>query len=78
MDIGSSAGSALSNTLATAQAAPPYSPPAASKKAADSVNERKEAERSDQENASNRRDAKPKDSRGPLGGHLGQSLDIAL
>jgi hypothetical protein len=78
MDIASSTGANLANNLASAQATPPYSPPAASKKAADAVNERKEAERSDHDNASNRRDAKPKDSRSPTGGHLGQSLDIAL
>lgn len=77
MDIASSTGAALPNALGNAQSAPAYVPPAASKKAPDAVNERKEAERSDHDDNA-RRDAKPRETRGQLASHLGQSLDIAL
>lgn len=74
MEIGST-GSALPNQAANAQAAPPYAPPAASKKAPDSVNERKEAERSDRGNKQEEHSQEP---RKLAGQHLGHKLDIAL
>ncbi len=77
MDIASSTSATLPNALANSQAAPAYVPPAASKKAPDAVNERKEPERSDHDNDAHR-DAKPREQKGQLASHLGQSLDIAL
>ena len=75
MEIGS-AGSAIPNQGVNAQTTVPYTPPAASKKAPDSVNERKEAERSDQDNKHEERGQHPRKLAGQH--HLGQNLDIAL
>jgi hypothetical protein len=74
MEIGST-GPLVPNQATSAQAAPPYAPPAASKKAPDSVNERKEAERSDE---GHKRDDHGHEPRKLANHHLGQNLDIAL
>ncbi len=73
-----SGSSALYISQTTAQSAPPQTPPAASKKASDSVVERKEAEKPDQDTGTRKRDTQRQAARHPAGDHLGQSLDIAL
>jgi len=77
MEIGPAGSNALYISQNSAQSAPPQTPPAASKKAADTVVERKEAEKSDHDADNRKRDAQP-GAKHSAGDHLGHSVDIAL
>ena len=78
MDIGPAGSSALYISQNSGQATAPQTPPAASKKAADTVVERKEADKSDHDADSGKRDAQAGAAKHPAGDHLGNSVDIAL
>jgi len=79
MEIGPAGSNALYISQNSAQSAPQQTPPAASKKAPDTVVERKEAEKSDHDADTRKRDAQQKqNARHAASDHLGQSVDIAL
>ena len=78
MEIGPAGSSALYISQNAAQSAPPQTPPAASKKAADSIVERKEADKSDQDTATRKRDSQRQAAKHSADDHLGHSVDIAL